>query len=112
MLFGRRLYQLRHAIYIYMVELCPGGSANCAGAMYYGIHSADQPKETLWSSRSPSIHSAGIPAGRLEADAGRSRARMCQPLDVNRRINALPINPVPPVNASVRGMKFSRQTHF
>jgi hypothetical protein len=30
-----------------MVELRPGGSANCAGAMYYGIHSADQPKETL-----------------------------------------------------------------
>jgi hypothetical protein len=37
---------------------------------------------------------------------------MCQPLDVNRRINAPPINPVPPVNASVRGMKLSRQTHF
>jgi hypothetical protein len=47
-----------------------------------------------------------MPAGRLWVDAGRISARMFRPLAANRRVKAVPTNPVAPVMAIVSIIEF------
>jgi hypothetical protein len=48
-----------------------------------------------------------MPDGRLWVDAGRINARIFRPVAANRRVKAVPTNPVAPVMAIVSIMKFS-----
>jgi hypothetical protein len=47
-----------------------------------------------------------MPAGRLWVDVGRISARIFRPVAANRRVKAVPTNPVVPVMATVSIMVF------